>query len=241
MTRRINLWSGPRNVSTALMYSFANRTDTHAVDEPLYGHYLKISESPHPGADKVMAAMDCDGERVVREVMLANYDKPIVFFKQMAHHLVGLDWDFFEQTDHIILTRNPQEVIPSLTKNIPNQALSDTGFARQVEILNHVRKLGKTIPVIESKQLLLDPHRVLNQLCDQLNMPFDTAMLSWPAGPKSADGVWAKYWYHNVHKSTGFQPYREKTEPFPDHLKPLLEECLPYYEQLFKHAIKAES
>jgi hypothetical protein len=222
------------------MYSFANRADTHAVDEPLYGHYLKLSGSPHPGANEVIAEMECDGERVVHDVILASYDNPIVFFKQMAHHLIELDWEFLEKTEHVILTRNPQEVIPSLAKNIPNPTLSDTGFAHQVKILNHITELGKTIPVIESKQLLIDPPSVLRQLCEQLEMPFDDAMLSWPEGPKAADGVWAKYWYHNVHKSTGFQPYREKMDPFPDHLKPLLEECLPYYEQLFKHAIKAE-
>lgn len=241
MILRVNMWSGPRNVSTAIMYAFAQRQDTHAVDEPLYGHYLKVTGVHHPGNDEVMAHMDCDGERVVQQVILGEYDKDIVFFKNMAHHLVDLDWDFLSQTKNILLTREPEKVILSLSKNIPNPILRDTGYEVQSKLLNEFIKTGQQPIVLESKQLLLNPFAVLEALCQQIDIPFDEAMLTWPPGPKPEDGIWAKYWYHNAHKSTGFTPYQEKAASFPDHLKPLLEECKPHYEKLLEYAIKAPS
>lgn len=241
MTLRINMWSGPRNVSTATMYAFAQRQDTHAVDEPLYGHYLKTTDVQHPGDEEVMAHMDCDGERVVQQVILGDYDKPIVFFKNMAHHLVDLDWSFLSQTKNILLTREPEKVILSLSKNIPDPILRDTGYEVQSKLIDEIIKMGQQPIVLESKQLLLNPPAVLEKLCQQIGIPFDDAMLSWPSGPKPEDGIWAKHWYHNAHQSTGFASYQEKTVSFPDHLKSLLEECQPHYEKLLEYAIKAPS
>jgi len=240
MTLRINMWSGPRNVSTATMYSFAQRQDTLAIDEPLYGHYLEVTGVHHPGDDEVMAHMDCDGERVVQEVILGDHEKPIVFFKNMAHHLVELDWGFLSQTKNILLTRDPGKVIFSLSKKIPNPTLRDTGFQVQSELLDTFIKTGQQPPVLDSKQLLLNPPVVLKELCQQIGIPFDEAMLSWPIGPKPEDGIWAKHWYHNAHQSTGFAPYQGKIVSLPDHLKPLLEECKPHYEKLLEYAIMAD-
>lgn len=238
-TRRINLWSGPRNVSTALMYAFAQRTDTRVVDEPLYAHYLSLSGAAHPGRAEVLAVMDADGERVVREVILGPCGRPILFFKQMAHHLVGLDQRFLTVTSNMLLIRDPEEMLPSLARNLPTPTLRDTGLRTQVELLEELRGLGHDPPILDARSLLRDPGGVLRILCERLEIPFDAAMCSWPAGPRPEDGVWARHWYDNVHRSTGFQPYRPKTEPFPEKLRPLLEECRPYYAEMFRHSIRA--
>ncbi len=235
---RICLWSGPRNISTALLYSFSQRSDTEAVDEPLYAHFLRVTGAPHPLREACLAAQDQDGERVVREQILGPRTAPVVFFKQMAHHLVDLDLSFMQQTRNIFLTRDPEQMLPSLQKQIESPTLRDTGFARQCELLSMLRDWGQTPIVLESTNLLRDPRLSLNVLCNKLGLDFEHAMLSWPAGPKRFDGVWAPRWYGNVHRSTGFEPYRPKRGPFPEQLRPLLEECRPYYAKLKDSAIQ---
>jgi hypothetical protein len=239
MGLRLSLWSGPRNVSTALMYSFRQRSDTVVVDEPLYGHYLKTSGADHPGKEEVLTAMDTDGERVVRKVLLAPCEKPIRFYKNMAHHVLGLGPVFLGQLTNILLTRDPRDMLPSLVQQIPNPILRDTGLKEQVEILEVILQQGQQPVVIDSRELLHNPKAVLQEVCKRLSIPFEETMLSWKAGAKPEDGVWAKYWYHNVHTSTTFGKYEVKREPFPESLKPLLESCLPFYQQLYHYAIKA--
>ncbi len=239
-TLRICLWSGPRNVSTALMYAFAQRADTRVLDEPLYAHYLKVSGEPHPGRDEVLAAMDGDGARVVREVVLGLCDRPILFMKQMAHHLRDLDWGFLERTANVLLIRDPAEVLPSLVRQLPDAGLADTGLEIQRRLLDHLRARGQDPPVLDARELLLDPGGALEELCARLKIGFDESMLRWPAGPRPEDGVWARHWYDGVHRSTGFAPYRPRREPLPKHLDPLLAECRPFYEILYEAAIKAE-
>lgn len=238
MTLRLNLWSGPRNVSTALLYSFAQRDDTRVVDEPLYGHYLLVSGAEHPGREEVLAAMETDGERVVREVILGPCDRPVLFLKQMAHHLLELDRGFLAETRNALLIRDPAEVLRSLVHQIPEPSLRDTGLPDQVRLLDDLEALGQEPLVIDSRELLLDPPAILAELCRGLGIPSQEAMLSWPAGPRPEDGVWAPHWYHNVHRSTGFAPYRPKTGPFPERLEPLLEECRPLYARLWRRALK---
>jgi Sulfotransferase domain len=233
----LSVWSGPRNVSTALMYSFRQRTDTVVVDEPLYGHYLKSTGADHPGATEVMEAMDQSGERVVREVILGPCERPVHFFKNMAHHLPGLDPAFLDSVTNVLLIRDPTEMLPSLTRQLPSPTLRDTGLREQAGILDSILARGEEPMVLDARELLLDPPGVLRRTCSRLGIPFEEAMLSWPAGPKPEDGVWARHWYHNVHASTGFAPYRPYTESFPQHLKPLLEECLPLYERMRDYAI----
>jgi len=236
---RLSVWSGPRNVSTALMYAFRQRPDTLVVDEPLYGHYLKVTRAEHPGDDEVLAAMDTDGGRVVREVLLGPCERPVHFFKNMAHHLAGLDRGFLGGLTNVLLTRDPAEMLPSLARQLPNPTLRDTGLLYQTEILDHVLGQGLDPVVLDAKQLLLDPPGVLRSACDRLGIPFHEAMLRWPAGPKPEDGVWAKHWYANVHASTGFSPYNPRTGDFPERLKPLLEESVPLYERLRGYATPA--
>ena len=237
---RLSMWSGPRNVSTALMYAFRQRPDTEVLDEPLYGHYLRTSGADHPGRDEILAAMETDGERVVREVLLASpTSAPVQFFKNMAHHLRGLDRGFLDQMTHLLLTRDPREMLPSLAQHLPDPTLADTGFEEQIELLEHEKRAGRPPVVLDARELLLDPEGVLREACHRLGLTFEPAMLRWSPGPRPEDGVWAQYWYESVHASTGFAPYRPKTDPFPDYLEPLLDVCLPYYERLSAHAIRA--
>jgi hypothetical protein len=238
---RICLWSGPRNISTALMYSFAQRSDCKVFDEPLYAHYLSKSDARHyhPGAAEVIATMENDGEKVVQDLILGETDVPVLFFKQMTHHLKELDWGFMAQTVNIILTRDPFEMLPSYAQQIEHPTLYDVGYAMHLELLDFLQKLGQTPPVLDSKQTLLNPRAVLSQLCEQIGIPFEETMLRWPAGARPEDGSWQKYWYDAVHRSTGFQPYRPKEGDFPEGLRPLLAQCQPYYEKLATLAIQA--
>ncbi len=219
------------------MYSFAQRSDTVVFDEPLYAHFLRVSEAQHPLRAICLAAQDSDGAGVVRNVILGPTPADVLFFKQMAHHLVDLDLAFMRHTLNVFLTRDPQEMLPSLRSRIGTPTLRDTGYARQCEVLAMLEAWGQTPAVIDSRDLLLNPAQTLRSLCEHLGIGFETAMLRWPAGPKEFDGVWASHWYVNVHKSTGFQPYRPKAERFPVELEPLLDTCRPYYATLRERCI----
>lgn len=242
MATPICLWSGPRNVSTALMYSFAQRDDIRVVDEPLYGHYLRASGADHPARDEIMASMDSDGDAVMRTLIeLQQQDSSHrLFLKHMAHHLVDLDLGFLEETSNIFLIRDPREMLPSLTIQLPHATLRDTGLKRQWQLFEDLRRAGQAPVVLDSRELLLDPTGVLTKLCNQLGLEFNPCMLSWEAGRRSEDGVWAPYWYHVVHQSTGFAPYRPKNA-FPDRLIGLLNECQPWYDRLFENALTSST
>ncbi|MGH9381023.1 MAG: sulfotransferase family protein [Thermoanaerobaculia bacterium] len=240
MTLRINLWSGPRNVSTALMYAFAQRPDTRVVDEPLYAHYLRMSGVEHPGRDEVLAAQEADGERVVREVILGDYEEPVVFFKQMAHHLVELDRGFLLRCANVLLIRDPAEVLATIVRQLPAPRLEDLGIACQRELFDELVARGKEPPVLDARELLLDPESVLRQLCARMGLAFHSGMLAWPSGPRPEDGVWARHWYQNVHRSTGFAPYRAKEEPPPTPVLPVLDQARPHYLALLSHALRAQ-
>ena len=238
---RLSVWSGPRNVSTALMYSFRRRPDTVVFDEPLYGHYLTVSDAAHPGEADVLWTMQRDGERVVRETLLGPCPAPVMFFKNMAHHLTHLDRGFLDRITNVLLTRDPREMLPSLAEQLPHPTLRDTGLREQVEILDREERKGGDPVVFDARELLLDPEGVLREACRRLGIPFYEEMLRWPAGPKPEDGVWAEHWYANVHASTGFGAYRPKEGPFPERLAPLLAECEPLYERLRERAIPART
>ena len=234
---RLNVWSGPRNVSTALMYSFAQRSDTRVVDEPLYAHYLRVTGADHPGREIVLASQDQDGENVVRDVILGPFDRPLVMFKQMAHHLVGLDRGFLGRTTNVLLTREPEEMLMSLVQNIPEPTLRDTGYAAQTEVLASLRAIGAEPVVLVAHRVLQEPEGQLRQLCERIGMPFERAMLAWPPGARPEDGAWAPFWYANVHTSRGFQAYVKKDARVPQRLAPLLAECYEHYARLAALAI----
>lgn len=238
-TTRIYLISGPRNVSTALMYSFRQRPDTTVWDEPLYGHYLRVSGVEHPGGEEVLATTETDGARAISDIILGEYPTPVVFFKSMGHHTagVGLDLSFLDATTNVFLIRNPADMITSYIKNIPEPTAEMLSLPQQVEVLDRVLEGGGEPIVVDSATLLMDPPGVLGELCSRIGIAWDEAMLSWPAGPKPEDGSWGKVWYHNVWKSTGWEPYRPKTDLVPDRLLGLLEECNGHYERLLEYAI----
>lgn len=238
--KRVSLWSGPRNVSTALMYSFAQRSDTKVVDEPLYAHYLAVSGADHPGRDEVLTSQQKNAEKVIEDVILADYSLPVLFIKNMAHHLIDVETAFLDSLTNVFLIRDPEEMLPSLIHQIAEPGMRDAAYLQQWELFVHLTEKKSKPVVIDSKQLLLDPKGVLQQLCNKLDISFEENMLEWEAGPISEDGIWAKHWYHAVHKSTGFKPYEPKEENVPGHLQPLLEECREYYKKLYKYAIKAD-
>lgn len=219
------------------MYSFRQRSDTVVLDEPLYGHYLKRTRAPHPALDDVLAQLEQNGERIVQDTLLGPYETAVVMFKNMAHHLPGLDRRFLSELENVLLIRDPEEMLPSLAEQLPEPTLRDTGLAEQIELLEHTLATGKTPVVIDAKRLLQNPEGVLRKVCGALELPFEPAMLSWPVGPKPEDGVWAPFWYKNVHASSGFAPYTPKTEPFPERLRPLLTVCAPLYEKLHRYAL----
>lgn len=233
----VSLWSGPRNVSTALMYAFNQHPDVTVVDEPLYGHYLKITDAEHPGKEEVLATMNTDGNEVLTNLSQAAIDTSILFLKNMAHHFIELDYRWLDKMSNVFLVRDPVEMLPSLSIQIPNPILRDTGLDQQVRLLNYLEEQRIAPVVIQAKVLLQNPENCLARVCEKLDIPFYKEMLRWPEGPIKEDGIWARYWYHNVHKSTGFQPYQEKKAAFPDHLQPLLDECLPYYQKLITYSI----
>jgi len=236
--KRICLWSGPRNISTALMYSFAQRSDTVVFDEPLYAHYLVNSPRKpfHPGNEEVIYSMENDGKKVI-ETMLGPQSKPMAFFKQMTHHLIELDFEFLAKVQNVILTRDPVDMLPSYAKQVAKPIMDDVGYALQHKLTKYFDKNDIPYVVLDSKKVLKDPKGVLQKLCAALEIPFEDNMLHWKAGARKEDGVWAKYWYGSVHKSTGFQPYKAKSEAFPEKLKPLLSQCIPLYEALMDQAL----
>jgi hypothetical protein len=219
------------------MYSFAQRSDTRVLDEPLYAHYLSVTGADHPGKDEVLGSMEKDGERVVRDVILGPCDQPVLFMKQMAHHLVNIDRSFLKKTINVLLVRDPRYVLPSLATKLPSLRLRDTGLAIQCELLQQLQEWGQEPLVFDSSDFFPDTASVLNILCARIGIPFEEAMLRWPAGPHPEDGIWAPYWYHTVHRSTGFERPTE-AKSFPPNLNPLLEECRLYYALLKAATIK---
>jgi hypothetical protein len=238
--RRICLWSGPRNVSTALMYSFAQRPDTQVVDEPLYAHYLAVSGARHPGREEVLASMNHDGNAVMRALAEDPVSKPVLFAKQMAHHLVGIDPAWLAHFDNVLLIRDPVEMLPSLAGVLPEVTLRDTGLEKQARLVERLEAAGGQPFCIDARLLLLDPAGVLRAVCERLGLSFSPAMLSWPLGPRPEDGVWAKYWYASVHRSSGFRPWRPSKRKLAPGLERLHEACRPFYAFLLERAVGAQ-
>ena len=234
---RIQCWSGPRNISTALMYSWRQRSDTTVVDEPLYAHYLTLDDRGHPGVDEVLATQSTDADEVLRSVVLGPVDTPVLYIKNMAHHLKGVDRGHLAHTENILLIRHPEAMLASLSIQLPECELADTGLEQCVELLDAVLDTGGTPVVIDSQHLLQNPRGVLAQVCERLGLAFDPVVLQWPAGPKPEDGAWAPYWYDNVHRSTGFGPPAPPSRPVPERTLPVLEQAMPLYDRLLEYAI----
>lgn len=237
---RIAMWSGPRNLSTAMMYAFAARGDCAVLDEPFYAAYLAATGIDHPMRDAVIASQPVDPQAVAADLVGPIPDgKPIWYQKHMTLHMIpGLDRAFMRGLSNVFLIRHPARVVASYAKKRENPSLMDIGFVQQADLFDEVADwLGHAPPVIDSAAIRDDPEGALTRLCAALNIPFTPAMLAWPAGPKPFDGVWAPHWYGAVHRSTGFE---DPEGPLPDldaQAARLVDQALPYYERLARFGL----
>ncbi len=241
MTIRIAMWSGPRNISTAMMRSFEARGDCAVSDEPLYAHYLKHTDLDHPMKDEVMASQPTAWQPVIESLKNDSPNsKPLWYQKHMTHHLLPhIERGWMKEVRHCFLIRDPKEVLSSYSKSRSDVTLDDLGFEAQAEIFDWVRRVvGQNPVVVDSNDILKAPEQMLKKLCDALKINYSEQMLSWEPGPRDSDGVWASHWYHNVMGSTGFAPYRERTPDYPDHLASIAEAAQPFYEPLFQERIR---
>jgi hypothetical protein len=237
---RVAMWSGPRNISTAMMRAWGNRPDTFVCDEPLYAHYLSVTGRDHPGAAEVIAAGETDVRKAIEWLLGPVPGGARVFYqKHMAHHLLpDVPRGWLREVTNCFLIREPREVLTSLVKHVPDATLPDSGYAQQAEIFELVREwTAKTPPVIDARDVLNEPRRLLGKLCEALGVEFTDRMLSWPPGLRETDGVWAKYWYKEVETTTSFRPYKPKDEPVPPQMREMLAACEDYYQRLYSHRL----
>lgn len=226
------MWSGPRNISTAIMYSWRQRPDTQVFDEPFYGHYLSKFDPGHPGMDEIRADMELDVDRIVG-LITAPGEASIRYIKNIGHHLDALDSSILDLFTNVLLVRDPIDMVASLTAKIGDEISVDiTGMPQLVQVLDHELAAGRTPIAVDSKKLLNDPAGTLAKLCAALDVPYTDAMLSWPPGPKPEDGVWAKHWYDSAHKSTGFVPYVAKEKSLTAAQERLTKSCQPHYDKI---------
>ncbi len=234
------MWSGPRTLSTAMMRAWENRPDTVVADEPLYAFYLSATGIDHPGRNEVIASQPTSWRAVVASLASAPLPDGVTisYAKHMTHHVLpSVDLAAFAPFRHAFLIRDPRSLLASYARVRSAPTLSDLGLRQQAELFE---EFGG--PVIDSADLLAFPEAALRALCAALGVPFSPAMLSWPAGPRSSDGVWAPYWYDSVWRSTGFVPVPPGPPPPLDPaLEPLLADCLPYYEKLRANKINIDS
>ena len=241
MSLRLAMWSGPRNISTALMRAWENRQDCVVWDEPLYGYYLNATGIPHPGADAVIAAQGTDAEAIVARCIGEVPDGKSIFYqKHMTLHLLPeLDRGWLAALSNCFLIREPEAVIASYAAVRSEATLEDIGFIQQAALFDQVRVMNDDDPlVIDSRDFLLDPEAMLRALCARLEIEFDPHMLNWPAGQRDSDGVWGKYWYDSVWKSTGFTPYRKKSYSLSRKDRKIADQARPYYEKLYRHRLR---
>jgi hypothetical protein len=239
---RIAMWSGPRNISTALMRSWGSRPDTYVCDEPLYAHYLLVTGRRHPGREEILRRHETNADRVAAWLTgEVPEGKRIFYQKQMAHHLLpGVERDWLSDVRHAFLIREPREMLTSLIRVTPDPRLDDTGLPQQWELFERAAaETGTPPPVIDARDVLEDPAELLVALCGALDVPFMECMLSWEPGPRPTDGVWAKHWYASVEASTAFRPYRPKPGRVPAGLQELLDECRPIYDRLYAERLTA--
>jgi hypothetical protein len=237
---RLAMWSGPRNISTAMMRAWGNRPDTFVIDEPFYAYYLKATGKKHPRADEVIATGEIDWRKVLAQVTgPIPSGKRIFFQKQMTHHLLPeVDREWLGAVMNCFLIRDPREVIASYVKKRKDPALEDLGFVQQAEIFDFVREHTNAIPpIVDAKDVLKNPERTLRLLCDAVGVEFSESMLSWPPGLRDSDGIWAKYWYGEVARSTSFEPYRPRHDEVPKNLFEIHKHCRKCYERLYEHRL----
>ena len=237
--KRIAMWSGPRNISTAMMRAWENRSDTFVTDEPFYACYLHDTGIEHPGRSEVLASQSTDWQTVINDcISLTDSDHTIHYQKHMTQHMLPhLQLDWLQQLVNVFLIRSPAEVVASYAKARPDLTAEDVGFAQQQRLYKYVKTYVHTSPlVISSKQVLKDPDAALRKICSYADIDFDESMLQWPTGKRDSDGVWAPWWYSNVEKSTGFAPYVEKNITLDKNQQRIADRCEPYYQAMLEHS-----
>lgn len=237
----IAMWSGPRNISTALMRSFDSRSDAVVVDEPFYGHYLRESGKAHPMAREIMASMDCNQDNICRRLReKLPQGKSLSYQKHMAHHLLpSMNRAWMQGMRHAFLIREPRAMLASLDAKLEVVQLEDTGLPQQVQLFQELRQSADSVPlVVDSSDLLADPEPMLLSLCRGLQIPFSDQMLAWEPGARSTDGIWGCHWYGNTNRSTGFSlAPRQASVSLPTELESLAGECQDLYSQLAEHRL----
>lgn len=234
----INVWSGPRSLSTSLMYSFAQRDDTEVLDEPLYAHYLRLKPNlSHPSQEEVLRLMENDGDKVVRDIIHGPCKKKYRYAKHMAKQRTPCLTKDVLRGRHVLLIRNPLDFLPSFDK-VLQEEIPELEMVHLAALYMELRSLGQTPPIIDATDIRNNPEGMLRSLCSAIDIPFQPAMLRWKAGPRPEDGVWAPYWYSAVHKSTEFTPPPPfSNKPFPKRLYKLLEQNQPFYDFLKREAL----
>ncbi len=244
MTLRIAMWSGPRNISTALMRAFDSRGDCHVIDEPLYAAYLAATGLDHPMRDEVLRSQPTDWREVVAALGAdPPGGEPLVYQKHMTHHLLpemGRDW--LDRVESCFLIREPREVVASYSQKRGEVTLADLGMPQQLELFQRVcDRRGSAPPVLLASDVLRNPRGMLCALCAALGVAFSERMLSWPAGRRPTDGVWAAHWYERVERSTGFAPYLARELSLTTEQRAIADACMPFFEVLHAARLKPAS
>ena len=237
---KIAMWSGPRNISTTLMRSFSSRNDTSVIDEPFYAYFLKQTQIKHPEYKEIIKLYEYKYERIVSHLTGDNPDDSLIWYqKQMAQHkLPGDNIDWIKDVTNCFLIRDPMKVINSYSKIYDNITVELLGFPQINEIFQYAKNLNQAIPiVINTDSILKNPEKALQALCNKLNISYQSKMLRWDSGIHKNDGIWGKYWYKNVEKTSSFSKPSESNENFPDKFSSLLEKCNEYYKQIEKYKI----
>lgn len=240
---RIAMWSGPRNISTAMMRSWENRADTMVVDEPLYGPYLHHSGKKHAAYQEIIKTQGKQYQPIINQLTNDSIPKAykIYYQKHMTHHILpNLDLSWVKKLTNVFLIRDPQYVLQSYLKKEPQATPEDLGYPQLVQIFNLVKKeTGINPPVFDSKDILMNPQSMMKKMCECLQVEFDDNMMHWPKGYRDSDGIWASHWYNRVIESTGFSSYQPKTIKLSHEEKKIANACEPYYEELLAYKITA--
>ncbi|WP_066056366.1 hypothetical protein [Halioglobus sp. HI00S01] len=242
MTIRIAMWSGPRNISTAMMRAWENRPDCEVVDEPFYAAYLAATGLDHPMRTDILAAQSNDYNTVIEQLTGANVASELQYQKHMTHHIPrGMDMQWCKPLRHCFLIRDPAEIIASYVQKMPGVDEDAIGITRQAELFNEITDICEQAPaVIDSNDVLRNPEGALSVLCEQLGLPFNARhMLQWPAGRRDSDGAWAPHWYHNVEQSTGFGPYRPSQPALQGAHADLAQAMQAPYQHMWQRRIQA--
>ena len=237
---RIAMWSGPRNISTAMMRSFENRKDTLVIDEPFYAYYLNETGLNHPLREKVLASQSVNWDEIVSQLNEEIPKKKTIFYqKHMAHHILSFDdISWVKNFKNCLLIRHPKQVIISYSKKSKINSIKDLGYVQQVELLNQIKNLTGSYPaVIDSKDILLDPELNLSKLCNYFNISFLEEMLSWPIGQRKSDGIWGSHWYKNVINSNSFIPYKESEESIHQDDMRFYQDSIEHYKYLSSYKL----